>query len=257
MGVLRSFTKIFSVTTLVVAGLASASTLLCRLYKIYGDFPLTLIGIAVVFPIVFSISGAYNRREAALRHYSIMKSHGRAIYLGSRDWLPKRDEKRLKRLKKILLDILDNSRIYFNTPKEEQDKKELDVYRNFSKLSTFINEGRKLDMPPGDVSRMNQYESKIIDAFESMKHISQYRTPITLRAYSKIFIFVLPVLYGPYFAKLSSDYPFIFLFFVPVLFSIILVALDNVQDDLENPFDQIGEDDVRINAEKFVKGLDP
>ena len=39
---------------------------------------------------------------------------------------------------------------------------------------------------------------------------------------------------------------------MPILFSIILVGLANIQDHLEDPFDQVGEDDVAINAEKFV-----
>jgi hypothetical protein len=34
-----------------------------------------------------------------------------------------------------------------------------------------------------------------------------------------------------------------------------LVGLDNIQDHLEDPFDQIGEDDVSINAEKFIEML--
>ena len=38
----------------------------------------------------------------------------------------------------------------------------------------------------------------------------------------------------------------------PMLLSAVLVSLDNIQEHLENPFDQIGEDDVIINAEKFV-----
>jgi hypothetical protein len=33
------------------------------------------------------------------------------------------------------------------------------------------------------------------------------------------------------------------------------MSLDNVQEHLENPFDQIGEDDIAINAEKFVERL--
>jgi hypothetical protein len=31
--------------------------------------------------------------------------------------------------------------------------------------------------------------------------------------------------------------------------------LDNIQDHLENPFDQVGADDVKINAEKFIENL--
>jgi len=40
------------------------------------------------------------------------------------------------------------------------------------------------------------------------------------------------------------------------LFSVILVALDNIQSHLENPFDQQGEDDVYINVAKYIKNLD-
>ena len=42
---------------------------------------------------------------------------------------------------------------------------------------------------------------------------------------------------------------------MPILFTTILVSLDNIQEHLENPFDQIGKDDITINAEKFVEQL--
>ena len=42
---------------------------------------------------------------------------------------------------------------------------------------------------------------------------------------------------------------------MPVLFSVVLCFLGHVQGHLENPFDQVGEDDVVINPEKFVDSL--
>ncbi len=66
---------------------------------------------------------------------------------------------------------------------------------------------------------------------------------------------LLPILYGPHFAKISEGYAAGLEYLMPVLFSMILVGLDNIQDHLENPFDQIGEDDLTINAEKFVERL--
>ena len=92
-------------------------------------------------------------------------------------------------------------------------------------------------------------------SFENAKHIYQYRTPRALRTYSDIFIVVLPVLYGPYFAAVSQDFSRGLEYMLPVLFSVVLVTLDQIQEHLENPFDQIGEDDVVINAEKFVTRL--
>jgi len=45
------------------------------------------VTIVVVFPIVFSIGGAYKRRETVLDDYGALKAHGRAIYFATRDWL--------------------------------------------------------------------------------------------------------------------------------------------------------------------------
>ena len=110
-------------------------------------------------------------------------------------------------------------------------------------------------MSSGECSRSNQTLQKLIISFESLKHIYQYRTPRTLSAFSDLFVTILPVLYGPYFASVSADYAPSLVYVLPVLFTMILVSLDNIQEHLENPFDQIGEDDISINAEKFVDQL--
>jgi hypothetical protein len=96
----------------------------------------------------------------------------------------------------------------------------------------------------------------MIIAFEDVKHIYQYRTPRTLSAFSDFFVTVLPIVYGPYFASIAQDFSIQLVYVMPVLFTMILVSLDNIQEHLENPFDQIGEDDIVINAEKFVQRLE-
>ena len=40
-----------------------------------------------------------------------------------------------------------------------------------------------------------------------------------------------------------------------LLGTLVLLSLDNIQEHLENPFDQVGQDDVMINAEKFMDRL--
>lgn len=52
--------------TVLITGLSTLSTIICIHYEINANFPLTLIGTAIVFPIIFSIGGAYKRREVAL-----------------------------------------------------------------------------------------------------------------------------------------------------------------------------------------------
>jgi predicted membrane chloride channel (bestrophin family) len=92
-------------------------------------------------------------------------------------------------------------------------------------------------------------------SFEDAKHIFQYRTPRTLRTFSTTFISLLPVLYGPYFAFEASQYSPYVTYVMPVLFSLVLVSLSNIQDHLENPFDGVGEDDIAINVDQFLKRL--
>jgi hypothetical protein len=134
-------------------------------------------------------------------------------------------------------------------PQEER------VYQAFSDLSGFVKSFRTKGLASGEVSRCNQYLSKMLIAFENVKHIYQYRTPRTLRAYSALFIYLLPIVYPPYFAEIARDFAAGLTYVMPVLFTVVLVSLENIQEHLENPFDQIGEDDVMINAEKFIERL--
>ena len=186
----------------------------------------------------------------------MIKAHGRAIYFAARDWIEEDDRETRERAKGLLGALLTSCRSLFAAPVGEMRPHEEAVYRNFSELSLFIKGLRKKGLASGEVSRCNQYLSKMVVAFENVKHIYQYRTPVTLRAYADIFILVLPVLYGPYFAAIAEDYAAGLEYLMPILFSLILVGLDNIQNHLENPFDQVGEDDVVINAEKFVARLE-
>jgi len=149
-----------------------------------------------------------------------------------------------------------NTRDLFSGAREQMHDREERVYETFSALSQFIRiDLRQAGLATGEVSRCNQYLSKMILAFEQIKHIYQYRTPRTLRAFSDFFITVLPILYGPYFAHISKDFSAGLTYVMPVLFALVLVSLDNIQEHLENPFDQVGQDEVSINAEKFVDRL--
>lgn len=253
---LRTITFIINLKAVVIASLAVLSTWACIRYGIVANFPLTLIATAVVFPIVFSINSAYKRRELVLDDYGSLKSHGRAIFFATRDWLEGSSLEKQERCRFLLGNLFRDIRELFTAPREEMQAREERVYGRFSEMSRFIrNDLRKGGLASGEVSRCNQYLSKMLLSFEQIKHIYQYRTPRTLRAFSDFFISVLPPLYGPYFAYLAADFSGALPYLMPVLFSLILVSLDCIQEHLENPFDQVGQDDVLINAEKFVERL--
>jgi hypothetical protein len=253
---LRSFIQIFNLTTLIITTISLLATYLCMQFGITADLPQTVIGIAVVFPIVFSIGSAFQRRETALKDYSILKAHSRSIYLSARDWFEDENTEQLEEVKLTLQKLLTSIRMCLAAKKKEIGRKEPDVYKNFSDLSLFIKKLRERGMVAGELSRVNQYLSKMLEAFESLKHVAQYRTPITLRAYSRIFIFLTPIIYAPYFAHVGKNIHLVLAMITPFLMSVVLVGLDNIQDDLEKPFDQIGEDDIFIHADKLVKSFE-
>ena len=247
---------IINFRTIVISILAVVSTYVCIRFDVKADFPLTLIATAIIFPIVFSINGAYKRREKALSNYGSIKSHGRAIYFAARDWLENPSDELLEKTKTLLGDLLVACRVLFTDKTENLRRNEDSVYEKFSDISKFIkNDLRGNGLASGEVSRCNQFLSKMFVDFESAKHIYQYRTPRTLRTFSTIFITLLPILYGPYFAFEAVQYSPQVSYMLPVLFSVVLVSLSNIQAHLENPFDKVGEDDISLNVEQFLERL--
>ena len=254
---LKKFFLIVNLKTLIISGLALISTLTCIHYQYEAEFPLTLVAISIIFPIVFSIGGAYKRREVALHEYAAIKGYLRAIYFVSRDWIKDAKPENITKMKGIISTFFNRFRVMFTSPKSELVKNEKYVYDCFSDLSLYIkHELREEGLSSGECSRTNQYLQKMMISFESIKHIYQYRTPRSLKAFSSLFIMLLPIIYGPYFAFIAEGMSWGLEFVFPILLVMILVSLENIQEHLENPFDQVGEDDIKFSVEKFVEGLD-
>ncbi len=249
--ILRSFTLIINYKTFIITFLAVLSTYLCFEWGLTAKFPDMLVGVAIVFPVVFSIGSAYTRRETALQRFSDFKGHAIALYYGTRDWTSNKENDLSVRAKQLIKEMMLHMKEMFKTARSpEWIESEKILYSRFSQLSGITMEMRNFGVQSGEISRVSQYVSKMIIAYDNMKVIHQYRTPITLRAYSKTFIYIFPVIYGPYFASTFHDFSASLEYVMPILYSFILVSLDNIQDHLENPFDGVGEDDIDIDAEE-------
>ena len=88
-----------------------------------------------------------------------------------------------------------------------------------------------------EASRIRQYERWIGDAIENLRMIKTYRTPQTLRSFTRIFATLLPPFFAPTFAQLgyttgSLGYGITF----AVITSLCLNALVEGIDILEDPF---------------------
>jgi predicted membrane chloride channel (bestrophin family) len=252
MKTLKDFLTIIDSQTIIVSALAVGSTYLCLRFGLLADIPTGLIGLAVVFPIVFSINTAYKRREEALRYFASLKAHAMSLYFAHRDWVPEDGEaqpEHAERARRLIEELLASLKRYL--AKDGRTIEHLDgVFDVFSRLSVSHEALRAAKVPSNEISRANQYLSKIVTEFERMRTIANYRTPISLRAYSVVFLNVFPIAFGPYFAMLcdkNDAFPAVG-YIVAVLYSLVLVSLDNIQEHLEDPFDDIGTDDIDLNV---------
>lgn len=244
-----SFFRIIDYQTFSVMFLSILSTFICHKYNLSANIPTGLIGIAIIFPIVFSINAAYKRREEALRYFASFKAHAIALYYAHRDWGPANTRLiSIERIRDLFKLTMNNLQEFFEDEKNRDNKNIDKIYDVFSKLSKSHENLRSEGVPGNEISRANQYLRAMIIEFERMKNIFNYRTPLSLRAYSSIFLNSFPVLYGPYFAYLSDKYYPAIGYVVAIVYSLVLVSLNNIQEDLENPFDSIGEDDMKLDV---------
>jgi hypothetical protein len=251
--VLKSFLLIINYKTLIITTLSVASTYVCYRLGFTAKFPDMLVGVAIVFPVVFSIGSAYNRRESALQRFSDFKGHAIAIFYATRDWTTDKDHNLPQQVREIVSEMMVIMRKMFTSNnRSELLDNERKIYGHFSRLSGITNAMREHGVQTSETSRVNQYVSKMIIAFDNLQVVHTYRTPVTLRAYSKVFIYIFPIIYGPYFASTFNDFSANLEYVMPILYSFILVSLDNIQDHLEHPFDEIGEDDIKIEEQSIT-----
>lgn len=252
----RSFTLIINYKTLIITALSVISTYVCFKLDLTAKFPDMLVGVAIVFPVVFSIGSAYSRRETALQRFADFRGHAIAIFYATRDWTLDKQNDLPVRTRELVIEMMHQLKAILTSDRTGLLDREKKMYSQFSKLSAITMELRNYGVQSGEVSRVSQYVSKMIIAFDNLKIIFLYRTPITLRSYSKVFIYLFPIIYGPYFASTFHDFSAQLEYVMPILYSFILVSLDNIQDHLENPFDEVGEDDIEINPDETHRLLD-
>ncbi len=248
---MRRFTEFVTLQTLIVGGLAVGCTWLCLRFNLAADIPTSLLGIAVIFPIVFAINAAFRRRERSLGWLADMKGAVMSLFFAYRDWVPKADGAKagpiIAEASETLKGALERVASYLADEKQSKRAELDDIYAAFSRVSQLNERARTLGLPSTEVSRANQYLSHIIRDFEKVCTIKEYRTPMTLRGYWQIFLNLFPIFFAPSFANLALKSSYVMGFGTAILYTMVLVGLDNIQEKLEHPFDQDSIDDINLD----------
>lgn len=221
-----------------------ASLLFSYQYTLIYNIDLTLISIAIIFPLVFTIRGSFQRRENALEHLSLFRGALKAIYycfMGNK----KMDQTNKNIVSGILTDISDSLMAHLQGNDFETDQFDRIVNRVFEfteEQKEFISERLRI--------RIYRFMEHVHESIDNLIAIDIHRTPISLKAYCEAYIYIFPLVYTPTIInKVGLDTPVVITYFIVLLSEFMLISLYNIQDQLEYPFDKDGLDDIKI--EKF------
>ncbi len=236
---------IINFRTLITLGLSLLVPFLAYKFKVVYNIDLTLMSIAIIFPLVFTIRGAFRRREKALEHLSRFRASIKTVenfFHNSK--MP--DELKLES-SKVLKELSDALFAHLNTKTE--DTSDYDVKLKAS--LNFITINKEL-ISNGTREKIYRFLRDVIDSADNLIAIHSHRTPVSLKAYCLIFIYIFPVVYTPTIInKIGLDNPSWLTFFIVILSEFILISLYNIQDQMEYPFDDEGLDDIKFKIFKI------
>ena len=244
----NAFLSVFNYRLLFILVETVIVFFLYREYQITIDFDISIVSIAIVFPLVFSITSAYQRRQEAIGLF--LDFRNKIIDLTNIFFAVDKIEKKDYDLLFNKLFGIQTSLINYLTKEDSNDifeqirQERKDVLRIIDDRKKMFNEREK--------DSLIRVKNELFLSAEKIRGIKLHGTPISLKKYCLIFIYFSPLLFNtqsiinktPFDLNIESSLTLLF----TLVMSFVLMALYNVQDYIENPFDQKGLDDLKIEA---------
>ena len=235
------YLSIINFRTLITLILSLLVPFVAYQFRVVYNIDLTLMSIAIIFPLVFTIRGAFRRREKALEHLSLYRASLKTID-NFIQFSPKLDEQCKNEGNKKITEL--NNALYNHLTTKIEDPSEFDnAYEGFL---DFIRANSD-KITGGTREKIFRFLKDVLDSADNLIAIHSHRTPISLKAYCLIFIYIFPVIYTPTIInKIGIDNPSWLTYFIVILSEFILISLYNIQDQMEHPFDDDGLDDIKL-----------
>ena len=220
-------------------------------YKININIDYTIMSIAIVFPLVFSITSAYQRRQDAIDLY--LEFRNKIIDLTNIFYavenIKAKDYNQLFNLLQEVQSMLNTYLI------DSDSENSFDQIREKRKEVLLIIDSHKKLFNEREKDSLIRVKNELFLSAEKIRGIKIHGTPISLKKYCLLFIYFSPFLYNS--QSTVNDFDWSLFSPIPLLFSMVisfvLMTLYNVQDYIENPFDQEGLDDLKIHSIKVDK----
>ena len=250
---LYSLTSVFNYRMVIILIETIIIYFLYDYYQIRFQLDFTIMSVAIVFPLVFSITSAYQRRQDSINEFSIFRN--KIIDLSNIFYSVNNTKKRdYEELFSSLLELQKLFVSYLKNSSEENSyknirKKRKEIFLIIDSYKDIYNEREK--------DSLIRVKNELFQSAEKLRGLKIHSTPISLRKYCLIFIFLSPLIYNTQLVSKNISLGFMsetnISLLMSVIVSFILIALYNVQDYIENPFDQKGLDDLKLNKMNVSK----
>lgn len=246
---MNRYLAIINMRTVLALAISVAVSFGSLAFGFQYNFDLALISIAIIFPLVFTIRSAFRRREKALEFLSLFKAGLITVNNSFQENKKLEDEKKAE-IKSLIANVSLTLINYLGPHTRNRDE----LITETNKIFGFI-QANAGSLGKGVTLKILRFMRDVHLGIENVIAINQHRTPIAIRAYCLIFIYIYPIIYTPALInRLYDGRSFADAWIVYVLSGIstfILISLYNVQEQMENPFDQKGLDDIQLSNYKL------
>ncbi|MFT7286120.1 MAG: hypothetical protein ACI87W_000224 [Halieaceae bacterium] len=225
--------------------LCIAVTYCCYRFDLSFNLNITLFSIAVIFPLVFTIREAFKRRDNALKFLSLFKASMGSVHFCFEQCTKLNPEKRAE-----VARLLHQVSASFFEALGSGDGNNRRAEEAINEVFYFIQRNRNA-MSAGLILKIIRFIQDVNDGMENTISLKMHGTPISMRAYCLVFVFIFPFIFVPTIVHQMEGVPVLVTYLLSVLHGFILIALYNVQSQMENPFDQIGLDDIKLEEYRF------
>ncbi len=244
---INSITSVFDIKMLLLLSETIFIYFLYNSYQINIQLDFTIMSVAIVFPLVFSITSAYQRRQDSIKEFAIFRN--KIIDLSNIFFAV--DKTKKADYEKLFSSLVELQDIFVSYLKKSTPDNKFNKVREKRKQIFLILDSYKNLYNEREKDSIIRVKNELFQSAEKLRGLKIHPTPISLRKYCLIFIFLSPLIYNTQLVSQNISSSFMSETFISLLMSIIvsfiLIALYNVQDYIENPFDQKGLDDLKLS----------
>ena len=239
---------LFSPATLVILAVSIVSCYISIRFQLKIHNNMMLFGLIVSFPLVFALQSAFKRRDRALEYLSIFSSSLLSVSEAFKQ--TNRMSRHNRQTIQTIIEGLQNELFnYLQTGNDDPTK----VLSSFSQVSSFI----ILDKDEIDDRlkfRIGRYMKDVYDSAHYLVAIKTHGTMVGTRILSYIFVSIFPLIQAQFLLNsFGQEFPEWVIYIVSFLTSITLGALILIQQQLEDPFDRDGLDDIQFDKFSILR----